>query len=322
MAGDEPIAQVGHGRFGGDRNSDGGQHEFGGCQQFNGGQGAFGADRHFDGGRSESGGYPLAARLDFLFTTVRRPVTDKEQAAACRAAGDPDLPREWRSWSNAEFERALKDRNVSGCTRIYLGFLRAGQRDNPSLHVLQGIARIFEVPLAFLVEDVQPGRTLADHLAEWRRHRERSRAEALEALGPVEESLDVRLNRLFTVFRAENGHEYTDAEVAAAVGSTAEEIRSLRDGSAHDVGINVLRAVAGFFSVPARYLLGDPEDYRPLTTQLNTLATLVGVGPDVVALARALNDASPRTRRMVGEVVAALLREDALDDEDGGDEPR
>ncbi|MGW8889500.1 helix-turn-helix domain-containing protein [Streptomyces sp. NPDC055749] len=75
---------------------------------------------------------PLAKKLDHLFTNVvpagRLPYSSEEVARAITADGTP----------------------ISGS---YIWLLRKGQRDNPTLRHLEGLAKFFGVPPAYFFDD-------------------------------------------------------------------------------------------------------------------------------------------------------------------------
>jgi len=72
----------------------------------------------------------FADRLNYLFTTVRPPGEDRE-------------------YTNSEVAAAT---DVSGS---YIGYLRKGIRDNPSVDAVQALARFFGVRPSYLVDDEQ-----------------------------------------------------------------------------------------------------------------------------------------------------------------------
>jgi transcriptional regulator with XRE-family HTH domain len=76
---------------------------------------------------------PLAARVDKLFQAVRRPdgreYSHREIAEAITAAGEP-------------------------ISHSYIGQLRAGDKDNPTLRHLRALARFFGVPVEYFTSDV------------------------------------------------------------------------------------------------------------------------------------------------------------------------
>jgi transcriptional regulator with XRE-family HTH domain len=71
---------------------------------------------------------PFAARLNQLFATVRPAKADRE-------------------YTNSEVAAA------TGLSGTYLGYLRKGLRDNPSIEAVQAIARFFGVRAGSLVDD-------------------------------------------------------------------------------------------------------------------------------------------------------------------------
>jgi ESX-1-secreted protein regulator len=86
-----------------------------------------------EGNASTPGGEPphlatLADKLNYLFATVRPPGGQREYA-------------------NETVAQAV---GVSGS---YIHYLRKGERDNPTRSTIQGLARFFGVPAAYLIED-------------------------------------------------------------------------------------------------------------------------------------------------------------------------
>jgi transcriptional regulator with XRE-family HTH domain len=75
---------------------------------------------------------PLAARVDKLFRTVRRPdgreYSHREVADAITTAGEP-------------------------ISHSYIGQLRAGDKDNPTLRHLRALARFFGVPVEYFTSE-------------------------------------------------------------------------------------------------------------------------------------------------------------------------
>lgn len=55
-------------------------------------------------------------------------------------------------WTSASLARALTSRGVP-TTHSYISQLRNGQRDNPTMTVVQAIAGVFEVPPAYFFDD-------------------------------------------------------------------------------------------------------------------------------------------------------------------------
>ncbi|AXH93570.1 helix-turn-helix domain-containing protein [Micromonospora aurantiaca] len=83
---------------------------------------------HVDG----SAGQTLAQRLDNLFLSVRRPdgreYSHREVAEAVTAAGEP-------------------------ISHSYIGQLRAGDKDNPTIKHLRALARFFGVPVEYFTNE-------------------------------------------------------------------------------------------------------------------------------------------------------------------------
>jgi transcriptional regulator with XRE-family HTH domain len=86
--------------------------------------------------RKPSTGRTFADKINFLFATVRPAGEDRE-------------------YTNSEVAAAT---DISGS---YIGYLRKGLRDNPSIEAVRALARFFGVPTSYLVEDEQDEERLA-----------------------------------------------------------------------------------------------------------------------------------------------------------------
>ncbi|MFF0413098.1 XRE family transcriptional regulator [Kitasatospora sp. NPDC004745] len=86
----------------------------------------------------------LAARIEALFQTVRRP--DREQ------------------YTNEEVARACRAATGESFSTTYLWQLRTGRRDNPTKRHLEALARFFQVPPAYFFDERQ-GAEIAKELA-------------------------------------------------------------------------------------------------------------------------------------------------------------
>lgn len=73
----------------------------------------------------------LGARLDHLFTTIPGP------------SG---------RWTNVEMAHQLAERGIE-TTAAYISMIRRGQRANPSLAIVTGMATTFGVPVAYFYDD-------------------------------------------------------------------------------------------------------------------------------------------------------------------------
>ncbi|MEU2309381.1 helix-turn-helix domain-containing protein [Streptomyces misionensis] len=78
----------------------------------------------------------FAARLDQLFREVH--------------------PAGRGPWTNAEAARAI------GVSETYIGYLRKGARDNPTLSQMQALAAFFGIPVAYFVDNGEGETTRAD----------------------------------------------------------------------------------------------------------------------------------------------------------------
>jgi transcriptional regulator with XRE-family HTH domain len=79
----------------------------------------------------------FADRLNYLFETVRPPGQD-------------------RRYTNSEVARA------AGVSDSHIGYLRSGQRDNPSMELIQRLAKHFRVRAGYLIEDELDGERVAN----------------------------------------------------------------------------------------------------------------------------------------------------------------
>jgi transcriptional regulator with XRE-family HTH domain len=199
------------------------------------------------GTQGESG--PVAAKINALFATRLRPVSDHQHHRDLATSGDRNAPRRMVEYSVSMVARAI------GSTDSYVHQLRHGKKDNPSLKLVQRLANFFKVDVTYLAKDDVP----VDHLPRY----------LLD-----QPSVADRLNTLFERVRPAPGAlPYTDAEVADAIGVTADQIRSIRQGIEDDPGVRLLRSLAAFFRVPAEYLTGtDPALVARVEEQLAFLA--------------------------------------------------
>ncbi|MGW0580430.1 helix-turn-helix domain-containing protein [Streptomyces sp. NPDC002920] len=78
----------------------------------------------------------FAARLDQLFREVH--------------------PADRGPWTNAEAARAI------GVSETYIGYLRKGSRDNPTLSQMQALAKFFGVPATYFVDNGEGESARAD----------------------------------------------------------------------------------------------------------------------------------------------------------------
>jgi transcriptional regulator with XRE-family HTH domain len=83
----------------------------------------------------------LAEKLNFLFRTVR--------------TKDPRTGR-LREFTNEEVATATE------VSATYIGYLRKGQRDNPTKQHMQSLATHFGVPAGYLADDAMPPDRVAD----------------------------------------------------------------------------------------------------------------------------------------------------------------
>ncbi|WP_244178825.1 helix-turn-helix domain-containing protein [Streptomyces rubellomurinus] len=120
----------------------------------------------------------LAARIEALFHTVRRP--DREQ------------------YTNEEVARACREATGESFSTTYLWQLRTGRRDNPTKRHLEALARFFQVPPAYFFDE-QQGTQIARELALLAALRDAGvRSLALRAIELSPEGLDT-VNELMDV---------------------------------------------------------------------------------------------------------------------------
>ncbi|MGX7826136.1 helix-turn-helix domain-containing protein [Actinokineospora sp. 24-640] len=92
-------------------------------------------------------------------------------------------------------------------------------------------------------------------------------------------TLAAKLNTLFASIRPDAERQYTNKEVAAAVGCTPVMIGYLRSGQRSNPSINLLRSLEAFFGVPHGYLyLDDPGLTRRVDDQLAMLERMTDSG--------------------------------------------
>lgn len=112
----------------------------------------------------------LAEKINYLFATIR--------------------PAGRGEYSNAEVARAVEAAGGSGVSAAYLSQLRHGVKTNPSMRMLEALARFFKVSPAYFFDDELSQKIVAELgvLAEIRDSDVRS--VALRASGLSETSLD------------------------------------------------------------------------------------------------------------------------------------
>lgn len=143
----------------------------------------------------------LAEKLNFLFATVRPPGQDRE-------------------YSNAEVAQS------TGVSGSYIGYLRKGVRDNPTVEAIQALARHFGVRPSYLVDDESDEEQIASIEAQVRL------SQALA--NPAIEALAMRA--------AESG---LSAEGLDAVAAMLEQVQRLERGAAKDRAPRDLRRARG-----------------------------------------------------------------------------
>ena len=91
----------------------------------------------------------MAQRLNRLFETVH--------------------PHGRGPFSNEEVARAIREQG-GDISKQYIAYLRKGERENPRLHHLEALAKIFGVPVSYFFDDDSAARLekKLDELATWR----------------------------------------------------------------------------------------------------------------------------------------------------------
>ncbi|WP_309114653.1 helix-turn-helix transcriptional regulator [Saccharothrix sp.] len=239
----------------------------------------------------------LAAKLDLLFRTVTVPVDDAEHDRDVAAAGGAPVERRLRRHTYKEVAAAI------GSTPEYVGYLVKGDRDNPGISYLRGIADFFGISVALLAEQnpglpqETPGVAVTqDEVG----HREvvATRVAMLLRFGTPTPRADQTGGA---------AAECCESDVAAAVHCEIDEIRRLREGRADELGVDTLREVSKFFGVPVTYLVGvDSATGRQVEEQLAMLRVLRDAGVLELAL-RAAEIADPAHKKTLSEVVESFL---------------
>lgn len=233
----------------------------------------------------------FARKIAYLIRTTLRPVTDREHERDLAAADGQPIERRLRPMSLNEISAAVTAAGFS-CTPEYIGRLRDGQRDNPTLKLMIAFAKVFNRPIGYLVNP---------HVS--------CEVNVEAALTRAE-----RLNSLFTPVGPDAPEDgeiiyFSEAEVAKAIGADVAEIRALRDGSAKDddVPVSLLQRLADFFGVPVAYLLGDAEDAQRVSQGINMLQDLNGRGVLVGALRKAHQVKDPQSRENLAGALAHVV---------------
>jgi transcriptional regulator with XRE-family HTH domain len=206
----------------------------------------------------------LAAKLRTLRASRKLHLaTDREHAAdvadhMVRLETDPEYAaevarRDRDLRGDASIERQLKPlptKDIAaavGITPSHVGYLLSGARDNPSLRVLQKWADLYEVPVAYLVENDE-----TDLMTQVEQDLARDRTRANTALRTISD----RFNGLIDAIHPSGGDTaYTDDQLAAIADCTPDEVRGLRAGADIDIGIKALQRLAALFDVTVGYLV-------------------------------------------------------------------
>ncbi len=124
--------------------------------------------------------------------------------------------------------------------------------------------------------------------------------------GAADDSFAVKLRRLFSSVKREDGSDYTKPEVAEAIGVSRGYVYDLLNGKSEPSHALVVK-IAGFFDVGMEYF-NDSEKGRELNRQYEILASL-GEG-NVRKLAARASRLSPEQLRSVMEYIDFQTRND------------
>lgn len=240
----------------------------------------------------------LAEKLVALRDTRKlRPATDREHAADVRAAGgDSSIPRKLKPLTYKEIAARV------GITPAHVGYLLSGERDNPTLRVLQAWAELYEVPVGYLVD------TGTEHDTEVEEELARCRLRRDESMRTMAD----RLNGLVKAIRPRGGDvEYTDEQLAEIAGCAVEQIRGLRAGSATAISLeSVKRLAEDVFGVTLGYLV-DGTDAERIEERVDLLRELADAGAVKMALDM-VQVKEPDHQRALAQMVDAFIRVEAL----------
>lgn len=240
----------------------------------------------------------LAEKLTELRGTRKlRPATDREHAADIRAAGgNTSIPRKLRPLTYKEIAAKV------GITPSHVGYLLTGERDNPTLKVLQAWAELYEVPVGYL----------ADACSEHDTQVEQELARGRLRLDTSMRTMADRFNGLIKAIRPGGEAEYTDEQLAEIAACSVEEIRGLRAGTATTISLeSVKRLSEQAFGVDVGYLV-DGVDADRIEERLDLLREFADAGAVKMALDM-LHVREPGHQRALAQMVDAFIRVEALE---------
>jgi transcriptional regulator with XRE-family HTH domain len=246
-----------------------------------------------------TGARTLAEKLTALRTARKlRPATDREHAEDIRAAGgDTSIPRKLKPLTYKEIAARV------GITPSHVGYLLTGERDNPTLKVLQAWAELYEVPVGYLAGT----HTENDTQVEQELARDRLRLD--ESMRTMAD----RLNGLIKAIRPHGGDaEYTDEELAEIAGCAVEEIRGLRAGIATTISLKSVKKLSEeAFGVALGYLV-DGAGADRIEERVALLREFADAGAVKMALDM-LHVKEPGHQRALAQMVDAFIRVEALE---------
>jgi transcriptional regulator with XRE-family HTH domain len=239
----------------------------------------------------------LAEKLTALRATRKlRPATDREHAADIRDAdGDTSIQRQPKPLTYKEIAEKL-----GGITPTFVGYLLTGERDNPTLKVLQAWAELYEVPVGYLADnDAILDAKVEEDLARDRVRTDRSM-----------HTIADRLNGLIKAIRpGGGGGEYTDTQLADMADCSLDEIRELRNGHNTTISLRSVQRLADGFGVTVGYLV-DGIDAERIEQRVDLLREFGDVGAVKMAL-DILQVKEPDHQRTLAEMANAFIRVEA-----------
>ncbi|MFJ5984415.1 hypothetical protein [Lentzea sp. NPDC092896] len=176
------------------------------------------------------------------------------------------------------------------CSSEYLGMLRRGERDNPTISLVLGLTEFFRVHRDELLgpSDVPAPANGPEN-------------GVLDRAAPLAE----RLERLYEQRSAFTTQPVTDADVAAAIEENEYLLFGIRTGKMPDVQISVLRKLALYFGVPVEYFVADDGE----VSETVTLAAVLRKEGPIAFAQRALesSDSDSDVPQTVRSALATLL---------------
>ncbi|HVQ18155.1 MAG TPA: helix-turn-helix domain-containing protein, partial [Actinomycetes bacterium] len=229
-------------------------------------------------------------------TRKLRPATDREHAEDIRAGGDPTVARRLRPLTYREIAAEV------GITPAHVGYLFTGERDNPTLKVLQALANLYEVPVGYLADtNTEHGPRIEQELARGRLRLDRSILTMAD-----------RLNGLVRAIPPGGDTDHIDERLAEIAGCTVEEIRGLRAGTTRTISFeSVKRLAEDAFGVTLGYLV-DGADADRIEERVELLREFADAGALKTALDM-LHVKEADHQRALAQMIDAFIRVEAME---------